>query len=209
MLAQASKQGVLYLLDRDSGKPVYATFEWGGEREYLLATAADVIAVPPTVPVQLDGREDDHRALAVVQGQGRRLDGTGGDLAPDARLGGPPPVQMDPDPGAPVALALGDPLGHHLAQDLPLHVRQLEVLEHDLDQLFEGDVGLVVVDPGLIAGATGTGKSVCINAIATCLGLAIDRLRFFESRSATRWAGADQSEPPAAKHAASMASCHP
>lgn len=40
---------------RETGKPVYATLEWGGEREYLLATAADVIAVPPTVPVQLDG----------------------------------------------------------------------------------------------------------------------------------------------------------
>jgi protease-4 len=40
---------------RESGKPVFATLEWGGELEYLLATAANVIAVPPTVPVQLDG----------------------------------------------------------------------------------------------------------------------------------------------------------
>ena len=39
-----------------------------------------------------------------------------------------------------------------LAQRLPLEVGQLEVLEHDVDQLFERDVGLVVVGAGLIAG---------------------------------------------------------
>jgi protease-4 len=40
---------------RDSGKPVYASLGGGGEAEYLLATAADYIAVAPTATLQLDG----------------------------------------------------------------------------------------------------------------------------------------------------------
>ena len=40
---------------RDSGKPVYASLTGGGEREYLLASAADVVAMPPTAVLQLDG----------------------------------------------------------------------------------------------------------------------------------------------------------
>jgi len=40
---------------RDSGKPVYASLTGGGEREYMLAAAADVVAMPPTAVLQLDG----------------------------------------------------------------------------------------------------------------------------------------------------------
>ena len=40
---------------RASGKPVYASFTGGGEREYLLASAADVISAPPLGTLQLDG----------------------------------------------------------------------------------------------------------------------------------------------------------
>jgi protease-4 len=40
---------------RESGKPVYASFEGGGEREYLIASAADLIAAPPLTVLQLDG----------------------------------------------------------------------------------------------------------------------------------------------------------
>jgi len=40
---------------RAQGKPIYASFEGGGEREYLLASAADVIGVPPLTTMQLDG----------------------------------------------------------------------------------------------------------------------------------------------------------
>ncbi len=40
---------------RDSGKPVYASLTGGGEREYMLASAADVLAMPPTAVLQLDG----------------------------------------------------------------------------------------------------------------------------------------------------------
>jgi protease IV len=40
---------------RRSGKPLYASLSGGGEREYLLATAADRIAAPPLAVLQLDG----------------------------------------------------------------------------------------------------------------------------------------------------------
>ena len=40
---------------RRTGKPVFASLTGGGEREYLLASAADVVAMPPTAELQLDG----------------------------------------------------------------------------------------------------------------------------------------------------------
>ena len=40
---------------RAEGKPVYASLSGGGEREYLLASAADVVTVPPLGVLQLDG----------------------------------------------------------------------------------------------------------------------------------------------------------
>lgn len=40
---------------RAAGKPVYASLEGGGEREYLLASAANRICMPPTATLQLDG----------------------------------------------------------------------------------------------------------------------------------------------------------
>jgi protease-4 len=40
---------------RGSGKRVYASLTGGGEREYLLASAADVVSMPPTATLQLDG----------------------------------------------------------------------------------------------------------------------------------------------------------
>jgi len=40
---------------RRSGKPVYASFEGGGEREYLLASAAGTIAAPPLAVLELNG----------------------------------------------------------------------------------------------------------------------------------------------------------
>ncbi len=44
------------LLDfRASGKPLFATIAFGGEREYLLASAARTIAMQPADPLQLDG----------------------------------------------------------------------------------------------------------------------------------------------------------
>lgn len=40
---------------RAAGKPVYASFEGGGEREYLLVSSADVVSAPPLALLQLDG----------------------------------------------------------------------------------------------------------------------------------------------------------
>ena len=40
---------------RAAGKPVYASLSGGGEREYLLASAADLIASQPLTVLQLDG----------------------------------------------------------------------------------------------------------------------------------------------------------
>jgi protease-4 len=40
---------------RRSGKPVYAALSGGGEREYLLASAASTIAIPPLAVLQLNG----------------------------------------------------------------------------------------------------------------------------------------------------------
>ena len=76
-----------------------------------------------------------------------------GELAHDALLGRAPFVQPHADADLAVALALAGALGLDLAHRAPLHVGQFEILEHDLDQLLERDVGFVVVDPGPIAGA--------------------------------------------------------
>jgi protease-4 len=40
---------------RASGKPLYATLAFGGEREYLLASAAETVGMQPTDPLYLDG----------------------------------------------------------------------------------------------------------------------------------------------------------
>lgn len=40
---------------RSSGKPVFASFEGGGEQAYLLAACADHLAMPPTSQLGLDG----------------------------------------------------------------------------------------------------------------------------------------------------------
>jgi protease-4 len=40
---------------KKSGKPVYAYLEYGGDREYFLATAADKVYLMPSTPLDLDG----------------------------------------------------------------------------------------------------------------------------------------------------------
>ena len=40
---------------RDSGKPVYVSLEGGGEQSYLLASSADLVSMPETAILQLDG----------------------------------------------------------------------------------------------------------------------------------------------------------
>src|SRR5262249_46777967 len=40
---------------RNAGKPVYACLDGGGEKEYLLASSAGLLAMPPVSTLQLDG----------------------------------------------------------------------------------------------------------------------------------------------------------
>ena len=61
-------------------------------------------------------------------------------------------VETDADADLAVALAPAEARRGDLAQLLAFEVGQLEILEHDVDELIERDVGFVVVDAGLIAG---------------------------------------------------------
>ena len=76
----------------------------------------------------------------------------GREHAHHALLGGAPLVEPDADADLAVAFAPRRILGLNFAQRAALEIGQLEILEHDLDQFFEGDVGLVVVDAGAVAG---------------------------------------------------------
>src|ERR1700736_1530390 len=61
-------------------------------------------------------------------------------------------VEPDADADVTIALALERAVGGNLAQRAALEIGQFEILEHDLDQFVERDVGLVVIDAGTIAG---------------------------------------------------------
>src|SRR5213593_1248364 len=86
------------------------------------------------------------------------------ELALHALADGAALVEADADADRPVALALGEPVGLDLAEGLALQVRELQVLEHNVDQLLQRDVGLVVVAAGLVPGL--------VLALAGLLGLA-------------------------------------
>src|SRR5262245_5785778 len=81
----------------------------------------------------------------------------GGHAAAGTLASRAPLVEADADADRAVALALRHPEGLDLAQRLALQVGQLEVLEHDVDEFLEGDVGLVVVGAGLVARLVLTG----------------------------------------------------
>ena len=86
---------------------------------------------------------------------GRATTALGRELAPDAGTDRSMLVEPDADPDLTVAATLGRTRGFELAQRLAFEVGQVEVLEHDVDQVLEGDVGLVVVDAGTVAGLLG------------------------------------------------------
>src|SRR5208283_414155 len=67
-------------------------------------------------------------------------------------LGGAPLVEPDADADLAVTFSPRRVVGLDLAQRAPLEVGQLEILEHDLDQFLERDVGFVVVDARPVAG---------------------------------------------------------
>ncbi len=52
--------------------------------------------------------------------------------------------------------AAAQALGFDFTQFLAFQVGKLEIFEHDVDQFFQGHVGLVVVDAGLVAGLAGS-----------------------------------------------------
>ncbi len=119
----------------------------------LLAHVGDDVAVDEVVVVEREARW--RRALGAAGDRGAPAPATlhGGDLAPRrarGRCGACRGGRGCRPGGSPCASAIRN--GLDLAQRLALEVGQLEVLEHDVDQLFERDVGLVVVDAGLVAG---------------------------------------------------------
>src|SRR5262249_30411715 len=59
-------------------------------------------------------------------------------------------IKTNADAGAAVTFAFTEPFGHDLTQNFALHVRQLKILEHNLDEFFQSDISLVVVHSGLI-----------------------------------------------------------
>src|SRR5208283_4024421 len=63
----------------------------------------------------------------------------------------PPFVEPHPDADVAKTLALARQVGGNFAQGAAFEIRQFEILEHDLDQFLERDVGFVVIDTGLIA----------------------------------------------------------
>ena len=77
-------------------------------------------------------------------------------------------VEPDTDADVAIALAFEGAVGGNLAQRAALEVGQFEILEHDLDQFVERDVGLVVIDAGAVAGL-----AVAL-ALAVLAGLAHD-----------------------------------
>src|SRR5256885_854466 len=96
-----------------------------------------------------------------------RLDGVGvraGELPFTPLADGAAFVEPDADADRTVTLALGEPVGLDLAEGLALQVGELQVLEHNVDQLLQRDVGLVVVAAGLVPGL--------VLALAGLLGLA-------------------------------------
>jgi hypothetical protein len=57
------------------------------------------------------------------------------------------PDSFFPVPPSPILMFYLD-----LPQVLPVHVRKLQVLKHDLNELIQGNVGLIIVDTGLVSG---------------------------------------------------------
>ena len=65
-------------------------------------------------------------------------------------------------------MRLKERIGWNLAQSAAFQVGQFEILEHDLDQFIQRDVGLVIIDSGAVAGLA------VAFALAVLAGLAHD-----------------------------------
>jgi len=69
---------------------------------------------------------------------------------------GSPFVQADTDADVAITLAFGGAVGWDFAQRTPFEVGQLQVLEHDINQFLERDVGFVIIDSRTVACAAVT-----------------------------------------------------
>ena len=161
----------------------------------LLLHVGDHVPVGEVVLVEREA------PLGAAHGRHRGLSGVfpvapqarGGELAAHPLARRAPLVEPDADADGAIALALRDPVGFQLAQRLAFEVGQLEVLEHDVDQLLERDVGLVVVGawlvPGLVlalAGLLGLADHLAVLRLAGALAdagdvVAVDELVFADA----------------------------
>lgn len=64
-------------------------------------------------------------------------------------------IKSDSQADSPVSFSLALAKGLDRVHVLSFEVRQIEVLEHDVDQFVERNICLVVVDPGLLTGVAG------------------------------------------------------
>src|SRR5262249_27889500 len=97
-------------------------------------------------------------------------------LAPRTFAGGASFVEPDADADGAISLPLRHPERFDLTQRLALEIGELEVLEHDVDELLERDVGLIVVGAGLIprlvlAGALRAGLADHLAALGVAVSL--------------------------------------
>ncbi len=74
------------------------------------------------------------------------------DPPPNLRLDGTFAIEMHTNAGLAVTLALTRPLSEGLLEDLPLHIGEFQILEHDVDQLVDRDLRLVDILTRMIAG---------------------------------------------------------
>src|SRR5262249_24099724 len=146
-------------------------------RVRLLARVRDHVPVDQVVVVE---REAPRRLRFR---RGRRVEAVADAMLDDrhpaagALPGGAPLVEADAGGGPAVAPSLGQPEGPDLAPGPAPGGGQLEVLEHDVDQLLERDVGLVVVGARLVAGlvlagALGAGLADYLAALGVAVTLA-------------------------------------
>jgi hypothetical protein len=83
----------------------------------------------------------------------------GGEQASYALPRGAPLVESNANADLAVSAPLAEALGGDLPQGAALEVRELEILEYDVDELLESDIRLVDVLPGTIASCIASRRS--------------------------------------------------
>src|SRR5216683_2991524 len=140
------------LVEREAALDALERGRSRGRESFVVEQAFDELAFIELVQFAVVGRDI---AISLRRGErarGRIIALVGRQHAHYALLGGAALVEPDADADLAVAFAARRIVGLDFAQRAAFEVRQFEVLEHDLDQFLEGDVGLVVIDAGAIAG---------------------------------------------------------